>query len=509
MSCNNLQVGNEENNTSFIVDHICFIKAFQVLLLRSMIIICDEVFHKHIVEANCNFSPAISIRTIRNHSTHKDIQKMFLDIISEETYSAFQLLGPPEIVSVIFDVSKNIGLSGSNYTWILPFNALVFVEISNQPSRFILLQTNRPSFGLYPRSTIEKTFCEGYCRGNIFNSNHNLFTIRTRIEPGKLVKVGSVVNFHPQQHQDFYKLESNQLLSRLFSTSYFNVGGGARVRLKVVTILDPPFIIVKSESINNMCDVGHLCWVYQTKTTSSEGSNRFHQGEEGFEEEIPLVGKCCVGFCIDLLELLNYDLNIEVDLYIVKDSVYGDKVNNTWVGMVGDVVNGKADLIIAALTMNEQRTEVIDYAGPYMVGGVGIVTMIEKSMLPFINLEAFKPLTGEMWFVTLMIMFTSCVMFVVTERIVESKTIKNGREQHRTCSYTFRQSFFYIGGLAFQRDIGGEQPIHLGSRFIAIVIAASLLVIMTTYTAVLTANKVTHKTKLPIIGFKDSKVLFF
>ena len=420
---------------------------------------------------------------------------MFMDIISEDKmYSAFQLLGPSEMISLIFDVSKKFGLSGPNYTWILPSNAFLFVEIFNKPSRYLVLQRNKLSFSIYSKRTLS---CEGFCREKLYSSNHTLFTIRTRNEGGNLVSIGSIVDPKPK---GFYKLESNQLLTRLFPTFYFNVGsggsgGGDRVRLKVVTILDPPFTFVKSDSISDTCDVGHLCWVFQKQTPESPS------------QQDTLVGKCCVGFCIDLLELLKYDLNFDVDLYIVKDSVYGDKVNNTWVGMVGDVVNGQADLIMAALTINAQRSEVIDYTGPYMVGGVAIATMIEKSMFPFVNWEAFKPLTGEMWFVTLMIMFVASVLFLITERIVNSKAMMNqGATQHQRSTYNFRQSFLYIGGLAFQRDIGGEQPIYLGSRLIAIAIAAALLVIMSSYTAVLTANKVTHKTKLPIVGFKDQKV---
>ena len=483
-----------------ILNHICFVQAFQSIFYHRIIIICDEIFHERIIEANCNFSYSISIRKFKNQSAHKDVHKMFMDIIAEDkTYSAFQLLGPPEMISLIFDVSKKIGLSGPNYTWILPSNAFVFVEVFNEPSRFLLLQRNKLSFSLNIHSDIKTNLlCEGFCREKLYSSNHTLFTIRTRNEQGNLVTIGSIVN---PNSQDFYKLESNQLLTRLFPTFYFNTGGGGsggdKVRLKIVTILDPPFTIVKSDSISNTCDVGHLCWVYQQPTPASPS------------QQDTLVGKCCVGFCIDLLELLKYDLNFDADLYIVKDSVYGDKVNNTWVGMVGDVVHGKADLVLAALTINAQRSKVIDYTGPYMVGGVAIATMVEKTMFPFVNLEAFKPLTGKMWFVTLMIMFVASVLFLITERIVDTKAMNNrhpAAAQYQRSTYNFRQSFLYIGGLAFQRDIGGEQPIYLGSRVIAIAIAAALLVIMSSYTAVLTANKVTHKTKLPIVGFKDQKV---
>ena len=65
---------------------------------------------------------------------------------------------------------------------------------------------------------------------------------------------------------------------------------------------------------------------------------------------------------------------------------------------------------------------------------------------------------------------------------------------------------FITAGLMFQRDIGGENPLYFGTRTISIAIALSTLIIMSTYTTALTANKVVHTSKTPITGFKDDKV---
>ena len=542
-----------------------------------MVIVCDDTAYTRVLEANCSFSRGggITIRTLQSNSTHKDTQKMFLDLLSKDhRFSAFTVLGTPEMISMIFEVSRRIGFSVPYYTWILPADALVYIEPFNQPKSLILLKRQGPLFGIYPLEEIYSSAfsplnCEHKC-SEFMESRDTVFTIHALNHDlgAKIVKIGSILYRNQINTNDggdldeggakFYLMESNELLTRLFpisSTSSFHNNNdkgssesGHRKRLKVVTILDPPFTIVKSESYSETCDVGHLCLLHQpvephhsSSSTTTEGkeSNRKQGETETLETNstspfsntnqnhttTTLKPMCCVGYCIDLLRLIKYDMNFDVDLYVVEDGVYGDKINETWVGMVGDLVNTKADLVLAALTINAQRAEVIDYTASYMVGGVAIATMVQTTKVSFVNLEAFKPLSWEMWMITLAMMLVTSVMLLATEHIVElsksfmkmpindttekwsDKTSEAFRVHPRKReTYTFRQSSLYIGGLAFQRDIGGEQPVYLGSRLIAIVIAASLLVIMTSYTAVLTANKVTHKTALPISGFKDYKV---
>ena len=57
--------------------------------------------------------------------------------------------------------------------------------------------------------------------------------------------------------------------------------------------------------------------------------------------------------------------------------------------------------------------------------------------------------------------------------------------------------------------MGGQNPVDGGSRVIAISIALFMMIVMSTYTAMLTAITVTYHEKVPITGFKDEKVKSF
>lgn len=53
------------------------------------------------------------------------------------------------------------------------------------------------------------------------------------------------------------------------------------------------------------------------------------------------------------------------------------KVNGTdmkrWNGMVGEVIDGKSDLIVAALTINNERAEWIEFSKPFKYQGLTIL----------------------------------------------------------------------------------------------------------------------------------------
>lgn len=262
--------------------------------------------------------------------------------------------------------------------------------------------------------------------------------------------------------------------------------------LRIVTIIDPPFTMIAENNgifdpVARSCEIGKVCWKYEANVNRTKIR----------------VPYCCIGFCMDLLTHLENELHFSSDIYIVEDSTYGATVNGTWVGMVGDLVNHKADMVVAALTISKKRSRVISFTDPYMVGGVAIATLLEKSTIPFFNTDVFSPISEALWVALLAVTIISSFLLVVTERL--GTRLESAVER----PYSVNQSLTYIAGLLLQRDLGGEPPLSLSSRILSILFAIVTLVVMATYTAVLTANKVTYTKSLPITGFKDKKVITF
>ena len=45
---------------------------------------------------------------------------------------------------------------------------------------------------------------------------------------------------------------------------------------------------------------------------------------------------------------------------------WGNLVNNTWIGMIGKVVEGKADVGLAAFSLSPERLSYINYLAPIL-----------------------------------------------------------------------------------------------------------------------------------------------
>ena len=64
----------------------------------------------------------------------------------------------------------------------------------------------------------------------------------------------------------------------------------------------------------------------------------------------------------NLLDTLSSLLNFTYTLYVPPDGQYGGRFENgSWNGMIGEVVNGRADLALGALVFTEERYDVLDF----------------------------------------------------------------------------------------------------------------------------------------------------
>jgi len=55
-----------------------------------------------------------------------------------------------------------------------------------------------------------------------------------------------------------------------------------------------------------------------------------------------------------------------------------------WTGLIGEIVNERADMIVAPLTINPERAEFIEFSKPFKYQGI---TILEKKVSVFLNFE--------------------------------------------------------------------------------------------------------------------------
>ncbi|XP_074529131.1 glutamate receptor 1b isoform X1 [Halichoeres trimaculatus] len=122
------------------------------------------------------------------------------------------------------------------------------------------------------------------------------------------------------------------------------------------------------------------------------------------------------GYCAELASEIAKHVGFAYRLELVGDGKYGakDAESNTWNGMVGELVYGKADVAVAPLTITLVREQVIDFTKPFM--SLGISIMIKKPTKSKPGVFSFlDPLAYEIWMcIVFAYIGVSVVLFLVS-----------------------------------------------------------------------------------------------
>ncbi|KAL8589031.1 hypothetical protein ACOMHN_048012 [Nucella lapillus] len=211
---------------------------------------------------------------------------------------------------------------------------------------------------------------------------------------------------------------------------------------------------------------------------------------------------CCKGISLEILQKLSEDLNFQFVVYFVNDSNYGELRNNTWTGMVGDVVSGSADLIMGAFSMTSYRMKAISFTEPYYANEFSLVTS-EDVTLP--SIWAFlSPFSGEVW---TCILLSSIVAGVATSSLEWFSPFGlNPRGRKRDKQYSLGSGLLMVWVLVTGHTINIKAPKSWPSKVIQNVWAGLAIFIMTSYTANLAAYLAGQSAVISVKGIYDSKL---
>uniref|UniRef100_H9G7P2 Glutamate receptor n=1 Tax=Anolis carolinensis TaxID=28377 RepID=H9G7P2_ANOCA len=213
------------------------------------------------------------------------------------------------------------------------------------------------------------------------------------------------------------------------------------------------------------------------------------------------------GFCVDMLHELADILKFRFQIKLVEDGLYGaPEPNGSWTGMVGELINRKADLAVAAFTITAEREKVIDFSKPFMTLGISILYRVHMGRKPgyFSFLDPFSP---AVWlFMLLAYLAVSCVLFLAA-RLSPYEWYNPHpclRERHNVLEnqYTLGNSLWFpVGGFMQQ---GSEiMPRALSTRCVSGVWWAFTLIIISSYTANLAAFLTVQRMEVPIESADD------
>uniref|UniRef100_A0A0N5C9D9 PBPe domain-containing protein n=1 Tax=Strongyloides papillosus TaxID=174720 RepID=A0A0N5C9D9_STREA len=213
------------------------------------------------------------------------------------------------------------------------------------------------------------------------------------------------------------------------------------------------------------------------------------------------------GYCIDLLNYIQSDLNFNYTLYLVEDNLFGSPdENGIWNGVVGDIVSGNADFSIAALAVMAEREVEIDYTIPYY-DLVGTTILMKKTVVDNSLFKFLQVLEIPVWGAILGAYFlTSILMWIFDKLSPFSYTNLSKKEQNSELEnkrkFTIKESlWFCLTSLTPQG--GGETPLNISGRFLSATWWVFGFIIIATYTANLAAFLTVSRLEQPISSLDD------
>merc|ERR1711892_390156 len=125
------------------------------------------------------------------------------------------------------------------------------------------------------------------------------------------------------------------------------------------------------------------------------------------------------GFSKDLVLELCKEAKIEVDIRVVDSYGKYDENTGRWTGMIGELIEGTADMAIADLTITEARDKVIDFSVPFMKGGITILYKkpppCEPNMFYFLT-----PFSMEVW-ISIIASYLGMVILYFISKLIKTK----------------------------------------------------------------------------------------
>ncbi|KAI5614276.1 glutamate receptor ionotropic, NMDA 3A [Silurus asotus] len=275
----------------------------------------------------------------------------------------------------------------------------------------------------------------------------------------------------------------------------------SRLHLRVVTLVEHPFVFTREVDDDGQCPAGQLCLDPLTNDTALLDA-LFHDLQLRNSTVPTELKKCCYGYCIDLLEKLAEDVGFDFDLYIVGDGKYGAYKNGRWTGLVGDLLSGAAQLAVTSFSINSARSQVIDFTSPFFSTSLGILVRTRDTAAP---IGAFMwPLHWSMWLGIFASLHVTAVFLTLYEWKSPFGMTPKGRNRDRVFSFSSALNVCYA--ILFGRTAAIKPPKCWTGRFLMNLWAIFCLFCLSTYTANLAAVMVGEKTYEQLSGIHDPKL---
>uniref|UniRef100_A0A8C3N7W1 Glutamate receptor n=1 Tax=Geospiza parvula TaxID=87175 RepID=A0A8C3N7W1_GEOPR len=266
--------------------------------------------------------------------------------------------------------------------------------------------------------------------------------------------------------------------------------------LTVATLEERPFVIVENtDPSTGVC--------VRNTVPCRKQTNSSHSGD-GLVD--PYTKLCCKGFCIDILKKLAKAVKFSYDLYLVTNGKHGKIVRGVWNGMIGEVYYKRADMAIGSLTINEERSEIVDFSVPFVETGISVmVARSNGTVSPSAFLEPYSPAVWVMMFVMcLTVVAITVFVFEYFSPVGYNQNLTSGKRPGGP-SFTIGKSVWLLWALVFNNSVPIENPKGTTSKIMVLIWAFFAVIFLASYTANLAAFMIQEQYIDTVSGLSDRK----
>ncbi|GFY64030.1 glutamate receptor 4 [Trichonephila inaurata madagascariensis] len=150
--------------------------------------------------------------------------------------------------------------------------------------------------------------------------------------------------------------------------------------LRITTIISPPYMMLKED-------------------------------ENGSE---PLGYDLFEGYCKDMIDIVCKMIDIKCEINLVEEGTYGDfdSSKQRWSGMIGEIIQGKADIAVSDMAITGKRQRVVDFTDPFDMVSFSVLMKNPNSIRAASSMFfVFNAFSVNVWICILVSAFLFSILF--------------------------------------------------------------------------------------------------
>ncbi|XP_076334851.1 glutamate receptor ionotropic, NMDA 2B-like isoform X2 [Tachypleus tridentatus] len=194
---------------------------------------------------------------------------------------------------------------------------------------------------------------------------------------------------------------------------------------------------------------------------------------------------------------------VELEVMNLKSQGYWEK-NGTWNGLVAEILEGRADVVVTSFKINSERQTVLDFTVPFLETGITIIVAKHTGIIsPKAFLEPFDTIS---WLLILLISIQVAAFAIFLFEWLSPFGYDMKMSPPRDHKFSLFRTYWLVWAILFGASVNLDCPRGYTARFMSNIWAMFAVVFLAIYTANLAAFMITREEFYDLSGIEDKRL---